>query len=1157
MNELEKLIKEDALQQRDEFMSGDSRDSLTRRAEHTADMTPFTDKVADVVNTDSLVYGIGKRAAMELSLFGEDDPNFDANEYFEKVRDKLDPRLWGRAVTARSQVEVDSMIEMAQDEELSRQILNNSGLSGSVASALGLIMDVDAALMFMSGGSYLGPKLAKMGKIGGSRVRGALYGAGAATEAGVISEVGNRLLRPTYESAELPTVVLGSMAFGAGIGGLTKLDKLGNAHIERVVGDMELKRQESWMYDTDGVIDDEGIVNRAKLYDTVEVRAKDDTFDPNAVDSSGSVGAAKLKYTQGLSFSKTTEEITDNSYEMLDKLGVLHPKDRAKWDAKVTAVEDLKNRLPVFRTDFDTAFNSVSPTLQLFGLQALESASGRVRAVNQTAAIQKDQWQNLLTRNIAVSNDAFRGWSKHSGTELSRESRKNFDRLVREEMHNRYYDGKRGDNEYVNLYADAMDTDFKDALKIMKNSGVLGAENLEHASGWMPQRWSGTKIIDYIQSGKLVQEQVELGLANGYRKMYPEWSGNVHQSLARAVIRRARALEGGMDSNMFRILQQDGRDYLDKLLKDSGLAPEDVDKFIDKLTKDTENKGKAKILRSRNEIDPRTPIPGSDLRIMDLMEDNLQLVNSRYARQAAGLSALSKATGINSRAAFDTMKAAVKDELQVLGETQGILKDDPDKFLETMWQHFSGSAIGEISDVARRMTAVSNLGLLNQMGLTQLAETGVIIAANGFESFIEVFPKYKEVLTKPGDYPQLMRDLESLGVPVRGEHNLIRPDLMLDEMPLRDATHKIKTNDPQLGQEMSKFFSTGGGMDNLLARGTRLQGFLSGFYAVRHMQTWLFSRTFLQHMGKVASGKKTISEARIRDMGFTDKAMYDRVMNNFNKHVTYDAKGLVEDLHLEKWDTATIGDFSAVMHRALNQNIQKVLAGEGSVWHSSDLGHLMMNLRSFTMAGLNKQTIRHARIADGVSVASVAFGVPIAGLVYAARQFINNNDKNLTPEKIIKGAVGYSNLTAPIPMLSDPFAALLGLDSLQFGMYGARDFSGNYEFVPGIVSAEQLNRMGAIPSSVINIATGNAGTRDISAIQSIPILGNAYGFNAMFNGLKEDIRADRVMERRKQRNAQTAQTTQPKQAPEPSESTEPEQSGENINALNVLDTILD
>ena len=120
----------------------------------------------------------------------------------------------------------------------------------------------------------------------------------------------------------------------------------------------------------------------------------------------------------------------------------------------------------------------------------------------------------------------------------------------------------------------------------------------------------------------------------------------------------------------------------------------------------------------------------------------------------------------------------------------------------------------------------------------------------------------------------------------------------------------------------------------------------------------------------------------------------------------------------------------------------------------------------------------------------MTYGLMTAGMAYWAKQVINNRDENLTLEKIGIGALSYSNMTGIFPLMSDPIASMLGMDDLRFNRYGPT-----------------TNLLGAPSLDVINKATKAGGEildGDIAnALKVTPIIGNLYGFSALWNAGKD------------------------------------------------------
>ena len=158
---------------------------------------------------------------------------------------------------------------------------------------------------------------------------------------------------------------------------------------------------------------------------------------------------------------------------------------------------------------------------------------------------------------------------------------------------------------------------------------------------------------------------------------------------------------------------------------------------------------------------------------------------------------------------------------------------------------------------------------------------------------------------------------------------------------------------------------------------------------------------------------------------------------------------------------------------------------------------------------LQKQLIRNMRIQDPAAVQTVLYGLMTAGLAYTAKQAINANTDRLNSVDIMKGAFSLSNMTGIIPMMSDPLAEMLGLRDLKFHNY-ARGVDAGIIGVPAAFPT--LNRMAHIPGAILNFdgyvegndprAPGVWSNSDIRAMQATPIIGNLYGFTAMFNAMK-------------------------------------------------------
>ena len=138
-------------------------------------------------------------------------------------------------------------------------------------------------------------------------------------------------------------------------------------------------------------------------------------------------------------------------------------------------------------------------------------------------------------------------------------------------------------------------------------------------------------------------------------------------------------------------------------------------------------------------------------------------------------------------------------------------------------------------------------------------------------------------------------------------------------------------------------------------------------------------------------------------------------------------------------------------------------------------------------------------MADKEAIATMTHGMVIAAAIWSARELINNRAENLTPEKIARGAFNYSGSIGWLPMVVDPVLESLGADASISG-YSSRG-AGSILSLPA--SFGVIDRLLHFPGAASKFATGNASNEDIRVMQTTPIIGNAYGVNALLNGAKD------------------------------------------------------
>lgn len=1057
---------EDALALRN-AADGESMGSLVQRGFHTFNAAAGINQWVD-------------RAGLQP------DPEFKLADHWDTLKQGLPMEYWDEFKGVQSYSEAAQLKMDIQQELDDKNMIGAAGSRGIVAAGLAGIVDIDAPLMLMSGGSYLAPKvgetLARTGLVAG-RVRNALMTGAAGMEAGLLTETGNYMARPTGHWTDIPNAGLGGLVFGGALGSLSKAEMKANEGFSSMREDFH-----------ESVAD--GSAGRMDFTQPFTAPT-DKTFEFGK----SSVGAAQTKeadtFNEGAAAASTIDRRAE-AQKYLTDANFVSDKEFAFGNGPFSkAASKFYNVLAKspFATDWDRLVNSNSSIAAALAHKTLESAAGIVRN-NKSAAIMERIYRAQIAKDVNVNyGRLFDSWNVEQGVKSNRfvnrfdkEMRNKFDQEVMTELQYRYHDGVEShtSSPAVKELADHIDRSSEKALKILQGQAneiaVRGSENLNAERGWFRQVWDGAKftkmISDINKRGLDGKKAIEDALANSYIKLH-NMAEDEARVFAKAVIRRAIANERGVDTNVMRMLDEEGTDYAIEFLTDSGVSKADATKMIDSLAQRQKDNNKQSFLKARKDVDLRDTIPGTDLRLMDLIDHDIVGTWTKYSRRASGAASLAR-HGIQRADRRDIINA-IKDEENANGGRT--LSDDE---LEGIFSYFEGGPLaGGVNPWVRRANQITNLSLLNQLGLTQGAETGAQIAAVGMESFMKTAPKeLKDILE--GKASPAMQEMSDWSAAIDGEHMLFRDDLFLDEI----------RNDPGVLHEL------GGFLDKLLIPGSRVQGYVSGFYKMKQTQQRIAMRSMMHRLGRMFKDGSALSDNRLYDIGLGGKTA-DRVGKYFqNGTVEFGPDGDILKLNFQKWKPDDVQDFAAAMNRHVYQVCQEAMRGETSVWMHKDMGAILMHLKSFTMVSIQKQLLRNARIMDGESAMAFIYGLGTAGLAYTAKQAINGRTDKLDPEDIVKGAFGMSNMTGAIPMWTDPMASFLGMDNLRINHYGTQGVTSDIWSPPPMYST--LNKMAHVPEAATGIVTGTYKNEDIQALQAIPIIGNLYGFQYIFNKMKRD-----------------------------------------------------
>lgn len=1114
------------------------------------------------------------------SLAGDADPLWDdkAKKAWLDERTAEIPvdRQW-HWMTTRNTAEAQLMLDDYNSAAEANALLEKTGgFTSFTAQALAGLVDLDAPLALLSGGTSLGIKGGLMStRLGRMAAGGLLAGTSNAALMAVDYSV-----NPNTDWTSIPTAGL----LGAGLGMIPGLVS------PRAFNDANDLAVQEFNDALEGGIP---TAERGARFEFVPdespyvAPAREPTDAPAAQpqafsvgqSSGSSVGAQQANVPQWQQAMQDPDQIAVVSLaqQRYQSLG-LSGKFEGAWDRLEEAAPGVAQAARVFEralqasplgSVYSKLQNSPSYVAKMLGYDLMVSPGGIAANARAGALLKQDYENQLRGVGIPAYVDSYTAWAAAQGRgslerNLSRRLKQDFDTKVAEELQARRYDAIydfRRSDPHVRAAADAHDAFSKRELEISKGregeGSVKGWEDVQWQPGYMAQRWSGRKMNDLLFKGAITEDGLIDLLKRSYLKFHPGMTPDEAKIYATAVIHRARTTDRGVNTNLIGILQEDGADYLFDVLVRNGVSKGDASKLVDKLTSRLETKSQQGQTKQRIDVDLREQDVATGVRLMDIIDTNLMDNMARRARGASGRAALAR-KGVYSPQDRDRLITTVLNEqLARKGQppiepgfdwrerADAILWDEKDLTREQLEDYFTffgeGAIGGGISAGYSRAMKLTNLALLNGLGLTQLAETGPMLAAFGWEKFMYFAGDSLKASLK-NSKSELIQELEHMHIMVP-EHRLYRDDM----------THEFEK-----GTAQNEFWSL---VDHGLNQASRLQGYMTGFYKIKEMQQRIAvtagADKIMTFLG-LYSHQGTMSAARLEELGLSadlqrrlqsyiqrgivefragvnsgtakpapskrgfyqppDPLATEGVLNTTRLHL--------HKLNFDQWDPKDVEEFTAALNLLVHRQVQKSFAGETSmIFHKDGLMSLFLHLKSFPLLAMTKQTMRHARIADSEALASLTYGLMTAGAVYAAKQALNGNTENIEdPVKLMKGAFGMSNLTGWFPMFSDPLANMLGMDSLKFNEY-SRGIDGNVIGIPAAFPT--LNKMANIPGAVLSPLTSAVGlgdaaldNNDINALRTTPIIGNYYGMTMAWNIAKEENRKTAREERAKQRAAE-------------------------------------
>lgn len=649
---------------------------------------------------------------------GPADPSFDQEKFITDNRDAIpDDQSW-RFMGTQNQQEADWLLGDYKDSMYKQRLVQaRGGVSGFVAGMIAGVVDLDAPLMFLSGGvsaaAKVGINATRIGRLMSSTAGGALMGLGFGAA--------DYQFNPTAEADD----IMLSVAFGAGLGTLGGLAGM-RSNLANEIGEGLTRPNPHQAPASVGldeapfgftarqpapeagvspapVADVAGTAPRApRAVTTQEVPVNADSLDAGALPEvtvgqrSPDASSAGARFSGGQQYDglgvqsidspdiqatiADAERFVQQNSQAVD--GFFDPTPVNAPAGYANAPGALMGKIATklgIGNDFSLWMRSNNPIKQQVAMLTMEDPSGKVR-FNQTAAVLKRDYEKQFGKDFSMFEDHAR---QHAYQNLKLNMadvmldpgaswRQDFMRDVQLEIANRRYGRGLTTNKQVKDAADAVARFYETDIRIGKGEGtqvpIGGYERLDVDPTYQQQRWSGSqmqRMLDdaYRRGGKRERDQYhtafERALEADYLKMHPTMAPASRRKMAKAVVDRALTTRKGMGRDLFGLLMGDEADVVKAALRRQGMDDAEIQRVIGSIMGTRENRAQPGQTKARVEVDPGSVFQhsGIEIRMIDLLDNDLQDMMRRRMSRTSGQAALAR-MGLPSKIEFEKLRAA-------------------------------------------------------------------------------------------------------------------------------------------------------------------------------------------------------------------------------------------------------------------------------------------------------------------------------------------------------------------------------------------------------------------------------------------------------------------------------------------------------------------
>lgn len=789
----------------------------------------------------------------------------------------------------------------------------------------------------------------------------------------------------------------------------------------------------------------------------------------------GSVGAAKVDP------DKTSEDPFAMSEDLEDLMYDLELEAEASG---VKVISGKNKAAKALQSTFATLASSENPTVKGLALRLLENPQGNSYA-EKTASILSHYYGRIMrTAGKNRYNDGFDEYLKEIGVGkvkgyLNKEHQKDFNRQV----YNAILDPSNA-TDAVKKAADGARDQLQVALKLRKEAGEAGFENVTEAADYIPLIFDGanmTRAINKVGYGR-VRKAIATGYETGKIKLKPNTAKKV------AEMQMIRTMDATLSSRVTfeKVVSATERQRFIDELTEAGVPTDVIEDFVaDKAIREMMDSSSS---RSKFALGINVRAEFDGVSVKDIVNTNVPELVENYIKEAAGGAAMARKGFKTKQEALNAIDASERygRNMDVDGKflKEANVRDEADQLRQSV-DLIYGHTIDENPNAshviaARRAREYTSLVRLGMLGFAQAPEMARAISHLSLSTVLESVPSFA-VFTKRArlgknaagalEEPELREMEELLGY--------VGEDEWLTGWSVR---HDEFGENPDVASKVGEY------ADRAMAAGSRMNTSLSGFKAVQGTLDKITTRGVSKRIKEQLEGGRSMPTAALEEAGFDQKFMDD--LKEF-----YDANPKFDDfngrkvrvLNIEKMDAAMREQLGVGITRMSGRIIQKNFVGETSTWMNTWIGKSFTQFKTFSVVSAEKQLIHDVR-GDKIKAAqTLALSTMAAGLTYSVQSKLKSLGRDddeqyladkLSSENMAWGIWGKLPQTASLSLVGDVLASFGALPESATSSYGTGGFQ-QYNSVGDVIpSVGALQDSLGLVKGMVNYVQGDDSLSD-------------------------------------------------------------------------------